>query len=93
MHYRQNLGMAVGQASEILRMIQAVVHQRIWLREAAKWVDIPWGELLSCLPSPNGGENGESRQKPSGLKKGVPPCQHVSLLDFDFQCGHVGGLA
>ena len=32
-------------------------------------VDIPWGELLSCLPSPNGGEDGESRQKPRGLKK------------------------
>ena len=56
----------------------------------SQMVDIPWGELLSCLPSPNGGEDGESRQKPRGLKKGVPPSQHVSLLDFEFQCGHVG---
>ena len=53
-------------------------------------VDIPWGELLSCLPSPNGGEDGESRQKPRGLKKGVPPFPQVCLLDFDFQYGHVG---
>ena len=36
-----------------------------------------------------GGEDGESRQKPRGLKKGVPPFQHVCLFDFDFQYGHV----
>ena len=37
--------------------------------KGSQMVDIPWGELLSCLPSPNGGEDGESRQKPRGLKK------------------------
>ena len=42
--------------------------------------------LSLTLPS----EDGESRQKPRGLKKGVPPFQHVSLLDFDYQYGHVG---
>ena len=57
--------------------------------KGSQMVDIPWGELLSCLPSPNGGEDGESRQKPRGLKKGVPPFQHVCLFDFDFQYGHV----
>ena len=41
--------------------------------------------LSLTLPS----EDGESRQKPRGLKKGVPPFQHVCLFDFDFQYGHV----
>ena len=42
--------------------------------------------LSLTLPS----EDGESRQKPRGLKKGVPPFPQVCLLDFDFQYGHVG---
>ena len=90
MHYRQSLSMPECQATVSLRMIQAVVHPKAWLQKAAKWGTFLGASCcLACHPQ-NGGEDGESRQKPRGLKKGVPPFQHVSLLEFDFQYGHVG---
>ena len=37
-----------------------------------------------------GERTGSLDKSPVVCKKGAPPFQHVNLLDFDFQYGHVG---
>ena len=58
-----SLGTAVCQATAILQTILAVDLSMPWLREAAN-VGIPWGELLSCLPSRMGERTGSHDKSP-----------------------------